>query len=71
MTLQHFARHACALWIPDAWTRWTLGTIDYQRFDDGSIGWRPTELGARSAWQIGDVAPVVIDLTPRRRKAVA
>jgi hypothetical protein len=39
MTLLFFPHHprAFAAWIPDAWTRWSIGATAYRRRDDGRV----------------------------------
>lgn len=69
MTLQHFAQGRFALVIPDAWTRWTVGSREYYRGASGVIGSRPIE--SAEPYELADVEPVDLTIRPARRKAVA
>jgi hypothetical protein len=65
-----FGTHAQV--IPDAWTRWVIGSREYQRFEGGRVGWRIPGTSGRSARDYHyDVRPVDLELRPKARKAVA
>jgi hypothetical protein len=74
MTMLFFGTHAQV--IPDAWTRWTIGSREYERFEDGRIGLLVQPLPPASPGperlHVMDVArPVDLTLRPKARKAVA
>jgi len=73
MTLLFFGTFA--MFIPDAWTVWRLGRLEYRRSADGGFEQRQPGGGALGAapglWSRADVRPVDPTLPARRRTGVA